>query len=359
MADEKDSLTTAAAAGAPDAKPARAHWRPLALAYIAFFGFVLGLMGAVSLLGRPEDGSPTVSLRLGAVAPASDRLAAATSFHERRELNGNRIADPGLLEDSPDGPLPVIGKDGTAPMAAYARPFNRGDKRPKIAIVIGGLDVSAKETERALSSLPVQTTLAFAPHWAQAQSYVDKARGMGFEVLVQVPMEPFDFPESDPGPHALLVGAASDENIKRLDWALSRFTGYVGVTNVLGGRFLGETGAIEPVLNELGRRGLLFFDNGASASSVAGTAARHSHAAFAVGSLTLDAVQSQAAIDKKLAELEAAARQDGSAIGVGSVYPVTLARVSGWASRAEARGFQLVPISALSTIPGEATAAAK
>ena len=66
-------------------------------------------------------------------------------------------------------------------------------------------------------------------------------------MLLEVPMEPFDFPDSDPGPHALLAAAGSDENLKRLDWSLSRFTGYVGVSNLLGGRFLGETGAIDPV----------------------------------------------------------------------------------------------------------------
>jgi polysaccharide deacetylase 2 family uncharacterized protein YibQ len=274
-------------------------------------------------------------------------------------LNGNLIADPALLEDSPDGPLPIIAKHGTAPMTAYARAFNRNDKRPKIAIVIGGLGVGAKDTERALSSLPIQVTLALSPYSADAQSFIDKARGAGHEALIQVPMEPFDFPESDPGPHALLVGAASDENVKRLDWALSRMTGYVGVTNMLGGRFLGETGAIEPVLNELSKRGLLFFDSGASSSSVAGTAARHGHTAFAVGTLSLDAVQTQSAIDKKLSELENQARQDGFAVGVGSVYPVTIARVSEWAAHADARGYQVVPISALGSVPGESSANAR
>src|SRR5258706_13080834 len=271
MAEQNDSLGISKPAPSPSS--AGANWRPLALAYIAFFGFFLGLIGAVSLLGSPADGSPSVSLKLASYSPKNaERTPTPSSFHETRQLNGNLIADPSLLEDSEQGPLPIISKDGTLPMTAYGRAFNRSDKRPKIAIVIGGLDVGANDTEPPLSSLPIQVTLAFSPHSTEAQSFVDKARGAGHEVLVQVPMEPFDFPESDPGPHALLVAAASDENVKRLDWALSRMTGYVGATNILGGRFLGETTAIEPVLGELAKRGLLFLDNGATSSSVAGTA---------------------------------------------------------------------------------------
>src|SRR5215471_15549270 len=81
------------AANANAAARTRASWRPLALAYIAFFGFLMGLMGAVSLLGHPEDGSPSVTLKLTSLSPKAD-TAMPLSFHERRELNGNLVADP-------------------------------------------------------------------------------------------------------------------------------------------------------------------------------------------------------------------------------------------------------------------------
>jgi hypothetical protein len=129
--------------------------------------------------------------------------------------------------------------------------------------------------------------------------------------------------------------------------------------NLLGGRFMGEEMAVEPVLAHIAQRGLMFFDNGASSSSVAVTAARHAKAALATGTLMLDGVQTQAAIDSKLAELENAARQDGFAIGVASAYPIAIARLAEWAARAEARGFQLVPITALAPQPIQELQAAK
>ena len=69
---------------------------------------------------------------------------------------------------------------------------------------------------------------------------------LGHEVLLEVPMEPFDFPDSDPGPHTLRAGEDEDANIERLNWALSRFTGYAGVTNLLGQRFLSDAMPCRP-----------------------------------------------------------------------------------------------------------------
>lgn len=170
-------------------------------------------------------------------------------------------------------------------------------------------------------------------------------------MLLEVPMEPFDFPESDPGANALMAAASGEENTRRLSWSLSRFTGYVGITNLLGARFMSEQATLEPVLKETARRGLIFVDNGASRSSLALTAARHAGAAFATGSLILDDVQSKDGVDKKLGELEAEARRNGFAIGIGSSFPVTIARIAQWAESVEARGFAPPARSAQASSP--------
>jgi uncharacterized protein len=347
------------ASQAPGARPAPIALRPLAIGLISICAVLAVLMLAVAILGSASDGSPTVSIRLSSsmrnANPGSGTRAA--SFLASRSISGHLVADPELIEDSFEGPLPRRAANGREPMSAYAMPIDRNDRRPKIAIVIGGLGVGAAATDLALNTLPPQITLGFVPYAQNLQSNADRARGTGHELLLQVPMEPFDFPNSDPGPHALLVSAAADENIRRFRWAMSRFTGYAGFSNLLGARFLGEAGAIEPVLAEGAKRGILFFDTGASARSLAGTAARHVSAAIATGTLTLDEVQSAAAIDNKLVQLEAQARADGFAIGVGSSYPVTIDRVARWAESAGSRGLLAVPVSALAAKPGASASA--
>jgi len=345
--------------GAPPSNAQHRPWhaRPLARATAALAVAFAALVVTVALTGSGKDGGPRISLVLRPFPSASDVQAMrAGPYRGTREIGGYLVADPALMEDSPQGPLPRIARDGRTAMIAYGRVFNSKDKRPKIAIVIHGLGVGESNTNLALTQLSPDVTLAFAPFAPDLQSNLDKARGAGHEALLEVPMEPFDFPDSDPGPHVLLVAASREENGKRLDWALSRATGYVGIMNLLGGRFMGEESAIEPILDRVAKRGLMFFDNGASSSSVAITSARHVRAPIATGTMTLDEVQTQAAIDSKLVELETAARQDGFAIGVAGAYPVSIARVAQWADDAAARGFLLVPLSGLAAAPADLTA---
>lgn len=324
--------------------------RPVAYGFAILCASLAAGTLAVAIFGSAVDGDPAVSIPLiseTSSTEASGEPAPAKSFLAARSLAGHLVADPELIEDSLEGPLPKRGPDGREARTAYARPFDKHDNRPKIAIVIGGLGVGASVTETAIKTLPPAITLGYVPFGGHPQIDVDRAREAGHEVLLEVPMEPFDFPSSDPGPHALLTGAPAEENIKRFRWALSRFTGYAGFTHLLGARFLSETSAIEPILQEASERGLYFFDSGTSARSLALTAARHANASIATGTLILDEVRSAAAIDDKLVRLEAQARSNGFAIGTGSPSPVTILRIAEWAAAANERGFHLVPVSAL------------
>src|SRR5262249_44041931 len=170
----------------------------------------------------------------------------------------NLIADPALVEPTPSGPLPRIADDGRAPMAAYAGLISVPAGRPRIAIVLSGLGISARPTADALDALPAEVTLAFAPYASDVQRWVGEARKQGHEVLVQVPMEAIEMPGSDPGPHTLRVDQDQENNTQRLAWALTRFTGYTGVTNMQGSRFLSDDESLAPMLTYVAKRGLLF-----------------------------------------------------------------------------------------------------
>jgi uncharacterized protein len=259
------------------------------------------------------------------------------------------VADPALIENSSDGPLPRIADDGRAPMTAYAAPALTGKFR--IAIVVSGLGLSAKATQAALAGLPAGVTLAFAPYASDVQHWLSQARQQGHEALLEVPMEPFDFPDSDPGPHTLRAGIERDSNPERLNWVLSRATGYAGVTNLLGQRFLADTDVLSPTLTQLSRRGLYFYDNGAVAQSQAPQVAGQLSTPFAKADETLDGIQTALEIDKELAGLESRAREHGAAIGSAFLYPITIERIGAWAKSLEKRGFVLVPVSAIVSAP--------
>ena len=255
------------------------------------------------------------------------------------------VADPALIENTPLGPLPRIADDGRKPMTAYAAPAAAGKLR--IAIVVSGLGISARATTAALASLPPGVTLGFAPYAGDVQHWVSEARQFGHEVVLEVPMEPFDFPDSDPGPHTLRTGADENANLQRLTWALTRITGYAGVTNLLGQRFLSDSDALSPAMTYLARRGLYFYDNGAAQQSTAPQVASSTATPFAQANESLDSIQTALEIDRHLSALEDEARAHGSAIGSGFLYPVTVDRIAAWSKGLQGRGFVLVPVSAI------------
>jgi polysaccharide deacetylase 2 family uncharacterized protein YibQ len=281
-----------------------------------------------------------------------------TKFDAKTISTPASAIDPRLLETTRHGSFPKIAPDGARPSDIYARPVKPQANRagaPRVAIVLEGLGMSSNTTSEALAKLPPAVTYAFTPYGTDLERWINRARSEGHEVLAQVGMEPFDYPDNDPGPQTLLASMPAENNLDRLMWFLSRFQGYVGVTSLMGGRFTATETAFGPVMNEIGKRGLIYFDDGTSPRSVAGQISGANNAAFAKADTVLDAVPTQTDIDNALARLEATARSRGVAVASASALPITIDRIAVWARGAEDRGIILVPLSSVATRPKTAT----
>ncbi|MGH6673553.1 MAG: divergent polysaccharide deacetylase family protein [Xanthobacteraceae bacterium] len=253
-----------------------------------------------------------------------------------------------FIEMTPQGPLPKIAADGVRPEDAFAQPIKPipgNPDAPRVALIVTGLGISAKLTADAIAKLPGPVTLAFIPYGNDAD-WVARARARGHEILLQVPMEPFDYPDNDPGPETLLTSLPPEQNMDRLHWLMSRFQGYVGLINMMGARFTASDGVLTPVLRETARRGLIFVDDGSNPRSIAGRIAAANNLPFARAEITLDAVPTPGEIDQALGRLEIAARQHHTAVGIASALPVSIAHIAKWAKSAASRGVLLIPITA-------------
>jgi polysaccharide deacetylase 2 family uncharacterized protein YibQ len=199
--------------------------------------------------------------------------------------------------------------------------------------------------------LPAGVTFAFAPYGANLDNLAANARAGDHEILLQVPMEPFDYPDNDPGPQTLLTSLSSTQNLDRLQWLMARMQGYVGITNLMGARFTASDQALSPILREVSKRGLIYLDDGSSDRSVASQIAGAQNLPFAKADVVLDKLPAPAEIDQALARLELVAREHGSAIGFASASPATISRIAEWANQVAHRGFVLVPISMVTVKP--------
>lgn len=385
----KKPAFAAAAASAPGGPTAGLGGRVLAAVSNPYVGasgaaalFAAAVASLILLTGNPQAGAPLVRISLTAIgatkdAPAGWREAlapepsgeagltpdtfelSAIPFGEAVSGNQAVITLPGggrveggvsraglptapisgLSAPGPSGGmLPVIAPDGRNSAQAYARPF-ASNGSPRVALIVGGLGLNPQTTRAAIETLPPEVTLSFAPYAEDLQGWIDMARAAGHEVLLEAPMEPVDYPANDPGPYTLLAAARPEDTARKLEWLLSRATGYFGVTNYLGSRFLNNDAAMNSFSGALGRRGVAFIDDGQGRRRGGGVMR-------ASADRLIDEQLSAEAIDRQLAALEANAFKSGQALGSGFAYPVTLAAINRWTQTLGARGLQLAPASA-------------
>ena len=292
----------------------------------------------------PPPGSKTITIIDGSSGKQQDVVLPGKSSGSAPKVP----VDQRLLETTRHGAIPKIAPDGARPFTLYAHPRKlSADKTdaPRIAIIIGGLGISATGTADALAKLPAPVTLGFAPYGADLDKLAERARAENHEVLLQAPMEPFDYPDNDPGPQTLLTSLTPDQNIDRLHWQMSRFQGYVGIVSYMGARFTASEQSLAPVLRETAKRGLIYVDDGASPRSVASQFAGSHNLPFAKADVVIDTVPTPVEIDRALARLEMAARDHGTAVGLANALPGTVTRIAEWAKKVETRGFVLVPIT--------------
>ena len=363
----------------------------------AFCTFVVALTAFLNLAGDPDAGSPSVRINLTKAKPAAPSSSIAPDdtssgmqaftldslgmFQDTTVQGFNLSADgdtaapvsgtavitlpdgsgfadngqtatpqapasplaqapiAGLVQTTNDGPLPVIAPNGLTPASAYARPF-KSDGRPMVALIVGGLGLNPTTTREAIDQLPPQVTLSFVPYTAGLQGWIDLARASGHEVLIEVPMQPSNYPDNDPGPQTLMANARTDDLLSHLNWALSRCTGFFGVSNYQGSAFFKDKGGVSTFMGALKSRGVAFVDDG-TARGMDGAWARAS------ADRIVDNQINATAINAQLAGLENTAKSRGSALGTGFAYPVTLAVAYAWTRSLDAKGLQLAPASAL------------
>jgi uncharacterized protein len=301
----------------------------------------------------PAGDQKTVTIIDGSNGARHDVVVAGEAQDKSQDKSSGDAApalmagvDQRLLEQTRYGMIPLAAAD-LKPFTAYAAPADqaRAAKVPVISIVIGGLGVGAAKTTDAIMKLPPAVTLAFTPYGSDPGKLAERARAQHHEIFLQIPMEPYDYPDNDPGPQTLLATLGPEQNLDRLYWHLGRLQAYAGIANFMGARFVATETAMQPIIREAAKRGLGFFDDGSAPRSVAGALAASQAMPFVKGDITIDAVPTSAEIDRALAKLESLAKDRGLAVGTASALPISIERIGVWIKSLEAHGIMLAPLT--------------
>jgi len=255
----------------------------------------------------------------------------------------------GLLEVTPLGNAPVVRtSDGLTPFKAYRRPFDLyASDQPLISIAIADLGLSDVSTEAAVRGMAPEISFIMSPYAESPDFWIQESRARGHEVWLTLPVESKSYPENDPGPHTMLIGAPERENLMKLDWLLTRGTGYIGFVTSYEPEFMNSVNDMRPVIGHIFGRGLAFVDGSAQPGGTPQTMASGMKSPYSVVDVWLDATDpSQQAIEAALAQLETTAREKGVAVGVIHPLPVSFQQVQRWVDSLPDKGLRLAPLSA-------------
>ena len=296
----------------------------------------------VTINGRPVSAGETAYI--GNQPPAPGRYVPEGGNNSVPLV---RAPIAGYSRQSPFGPIPAPNAAGNTPFEAYSKPFAARKNSRKVAVVVRGLGLYAPLTQRAIDELPPEVTLSFAPHAPNLQNWINKARAKGHEVILEVPMEPYNMADADPAsipPYILLVDSPLANNARTLDRILSRAQGYFAVTDFYGDRFLDSPVKAAPVFAKLRESGLGFVysesdQNGRISALTSGVP-------WTQGRAYIDLNESASAVGDTLLALEASTNPGGNIpMGVGGALPGTLDGILFWAGGLEDRGTIIVPVS--------------
>lgn len=320
---------------------------PLLLGGALMVGVLTGSVVTLTLYNSSEPSTPEA---IGEEAQVGGRGVSAPSIEPGVEpaLQEAARIDEAMEAAGLDraNPQAEPGGDDTLPAwrrFALAAPVPHG--QPMIAVVIddAGLD---RRRSREVVDLPGPLTISFLAYARNLQAQAAEASAAGHELLVHVPMGPHN-PDADPGPGVLLREMKEEELRERLDVALGKFEGYVGINNHMGSRFTEDEAGMKTVMSVLRSRGLLFLDSRTSGGSVGYDVAKDNDVPSVARDVFLDHDPTPEAVRASLAELETLAQRNGYAVGIGHPKDATIEVLREWIPLARERGFILVPISAV------------
>lgn len=258
-----------------------------------------------------------------------------------------------FLEPGPYGPLEKISPEGETPAKFFAHPAELSQQGSIVSVVVSGLGLDIPQTRDAITRLPPEISLAFSPYSRDLAQLTQLARENGHEYFIEVPLEPFDYPQSDPGPLVLLVDQPQSSNVDRLHRAMGETVGYIGLMMTGRARFATSEPALLPIVKEAADRGLMILDDGRAPVSKIPRITRQVGTLSGTVDRRLDDRPSADGMALSLIEFERLAIEQGRAIGAMDLYPVAVDRLIRWADTLAAKGLVLQPVS-VQILPPEA-----
>jgi len=221
---------------------------------------------------------------------------------------------------------------------------------PRVAIIIDDFGYNRSDAVERFIELDAPLTLSVLPHTPYAESIAEDAHRAGKEVLLHIPMEPEGYPDVNPGEGALLLSHTVPEIRSLVADAAACVPHAKGANNHMGSALTKDRLRMRAVMWALDRLGYFYVDSMTTPESVGFLEAERADLRSARNTMFIDTLLDEYGgvdIATRLSDLEAVARERGSAIGIGHPTPETLLELAALIPDLRARGVELVFVSEL------------
>ena len=203
------------------------------------------------------------------------------------------------------------------------------------------------EAARRFIELELPLSFAVLPQRTYSKRIAELAREKGREVMLHLPMEPYDYPETNPGPGAILAHMTKQELIDMLEKDLASVPQAIGVSNHMGSFLTSEKEVMETVMGYLKVNDLFFVDSLTAPDTVAYKVAKKMDVKAARRTMFLDNIQDVQAITENIMLMAEKSRKIDGLIAIAHPYPTTYEAFKLALPRLRENGIEVVPISEL------------
>ena len=181
----------------------------------------------------------------GIIAVLLVAVIALDQWQARREGLSSLFWTPGrpAAEARPAPPPPALPPAPPAPGGA-----------PRIAVIVDDLG-SRRDVFDLVREMGRPLAVGVLPDLPLSGWIAAEASRVGLEALLDLPMEPYRYPELDPGPGALMMAMPPPELSRRVARHLAALPTVIGVTNHMGSRMTEDRGRMRAALEPLHRLG--------------------------------------------------------------------------------------------------------
>jgi len=293
---------------------------------------------ALALLGA------ALGIRLAVDSSAPPAAAPRAAVAEpQSSARGSAPRASGASPSTPRRPdRPLLRPQSPPRIIAPAKPVTIAGR---VAIIFDDAGQNLEQLQPILS-LGRPVVVAVLPGLPASEAVAQRASAAGLEVMLHLPLEADDDARAL-GPVAVTTSMDDAEIRAQVAAALGSVPGAIGINGHMGSKGTADRRVMKAVIEVARKRGLFFVDSRTSARSVAEEVAREKGVRTARRHVFLDNEEEPEAIEARLRDLIAVARERGEAIAIGHVQRQTAQVLGRLLPEFDRAGVQLVPVSTL------------